>query len=113
MRRSQRGLSGLLSGGRRPLRNMNITDGDHSGRPRQAGDMPVRVVIIEDLREVREGLAMLMNGTSGFRCASAYRTMEDALKGIEDSRPDVILTDIGLPGMDGIEGTRILHERFP
>jgi DNA-binding NarL/FixJ family response regulator len=74
---------------------------------------PIRVAIIEDLREVRESLATLINGTSGFRCASTHRTMEDALERIEDSRPDVILTDIGLPNMDGIEGTRILHQRFP
>src|SRR6188768_3422049 len=39
--------------------------------------------------------------------------MEDALGGISGTRPDVILTDIGLPGIDGIEGTRQLRERFP
>ena len=75
--------------------------------------MPVRVVIIEDLLEVREGLAVLINGTSGFECAGRFRTMEDALAGIDASRPDVILTDIGLPGMNGIEGTRILSARYP
>jgi DNA-binding NarL/FixJ family response regulator len=73
----------------------------------------VRVVLIEDVREVREGLAMLVNGTAGFRCAGSYRSMGEALAGIGGSRPDVILTDIGLPGMDGVEGTRILHERYP
>ena len=44
-------------------------------------DRSIRVVIIEDLREVREGLTMLVNGTSGFQCAASYRTMEDALDG--------------------------------
>jgi DNA-binding NarL/FixJ family response regulator len=73
----------------------------------------IRVVVIEDLREVREGLAMLINGTSGFECTGSFRSMEDALAGIDASRPDVILTDIGLPGMNGIEGTRILSGRLP
>jgi len=73
----------------------------------------IRVVVIEDLREVREGLAMLINGTSGFECSGSFRTMEDALAGADVSQPDVILTDIGLPGMNGIDGTRILSARFP
>lgn len=77
------------------------------------GATPVRVVIIEDLREVRESLAMLIGGTSGFLCAGSYRTMEAALRDVAGNTPDVILTDIGLPGMDGIEGTRLLHERLP
>lgn len=73
----------------------------------------VRVVIIEDLRDVRESLATLVGGTRGFTVAASYRTMEDALKGIDGVRPAVILTDIGLPGMDGIEGTRQLHLLLP
>ena len=73
----------------------------------------LRVVIIEDLREVREGLTMLINGTSGFTCARSYRTMEDALQHISNDRPDVILLDIGLPGMSGVEGIPRLREHYP
>jgi DNA-binding NarL/FixJ family response regulator len=90
-----------------PYGNHNRTDAAKSD------GTPLRVVIIEDLREVREGLTMLINGTPGFACVSSYRTMEDALSRMSGDPPEVILTDIGLPGMDGIEGTRILRERFP
>lgn len=74
---------------------------------------PLNVVIIEDLRDVREGLAVLINGTSGFRCTGVYRTMEDALTGIAANHPHVILTDLGLPGISGIEGIRLLRQRLP
>jgi len=72
----------------------------------------VRVAIIEDVRDVRESLRLLIDNAPGFHVAAAYRTMEDALAGLDEA-PDVILTDIGLPGMNGIDGTRILRDRFP
>ena len=74
---------------------------------------PVRVVIIEDMAEVRDSLATLIRSTNAFECAGSYRTMEEALQHLAGARPDVILTDIGLPGMSGVEGTRILRERAP
>jgi DNA-binding NarL/FixJ family response regulator len=73
----------------------------------------IKVVIIEDEREVREGLAMLIGGTSGFSCVGKYRSVEDALYHLKNQTPDVILTDIGLPGMSGIEGIKILREKYP
>ena len=73
----------------------------------------IKVTIIEDRREIRDALAMLIGGTEGFSCAGAYRSMEDALDRIKGSVPDVVLSDIGLPGMSGIEGIRILKERYP
>ena len=73
----------------------------------------IKVAIIEDLRQVREGLAQLINGTSGFECVGRFRSMEAAIANLSRQPPDVILTDIGLPGMDGIEGIKILREKFP
>ena len=74
---------------------------------------PISVVIIEDMREVREGLTMLINGTPGFHATGSYRSMQEALDRIGQHPADIILTDIGLPGMSGIEGARILRERLP
>lgn len=73
----------------------------------------IRVAIIEDRREIREGLAMLIGMTEGYICTGSYRSMEEALDKIARDLPDVVLSDIGLPGMDGIEGIRILKERHP
>jgi len=73
----------------------------------------IRVAIVEDRREIREALSMLVSGTEGFRCTGVYRAMEEALERIERDLPDVVLADIGLPGMSGIEGVRILKERHP
>jgi DNA-binding NarL/FixJ family response regulator len=76
-------------------------------------DNVIRVAIVEDLRDVREGLAVLINGSAGFRCLATFRTMEDALRSIGNELPDIVLTDIGLPGMSGIQGIEILKERYP
>jgi DNA-binding NarL/FixJ family response regulator len=74
---------------------------------------PLRIVLIEDLREIREGLTSLINGTSGFECVASYGLMETALVRIKDNKPDAILTDLGLPGMSGIEGIERMREIFP
>jgi DNA-binding NarL/FixJ family response regulator len=73
----------------------------------------VKVALIEDQRDVREGLAVLINGSPGFRCTGAFGTMEHALRSIEGDLPDVVLTDIGLPGIDGVEGIGLLKDRHP
>jgi DNA-binding NarL/FixJ family response regulator len=94
------------------MRNLRAVTAPNSNtvKPRQAA---LGVIVIEDMRDVREGLSVLINGTAGFRCTGAYRTMEEALAQIAPERTDVILTDIGLPGMSGIDGIRALRERMP
>jgi DNA-binding NarL/FixJ family response regulator len=73
----------------------------------------IKVVIVEDLRDIREGLAALLNGTEGYKCVGKFGSMEEALRNLQRDVPDVILSDIGLPGMDGIEGVRIIKEQYP
>ena len=74
---------------------------------------PVRVVIVEDDRELRDGLEVLLNMTESFTCVNAFRSMEEALRSLNKETADLVVTDIGLPNINGIDGTRILRERFP
>jgi len=73
----------------------------------------IEVAIVEDRREIRESLALLIGGTEGFKCIGSYRSMEEALDKLKHHQPHLLLSDIGLPGMSGIEGVAILRERYP
>lgn len=66
----------------------------------------INVIIVEDNDTIREGLSALINGTEGFRCIATYRDCESLLKHIEDLLPDILLMDIVLPGMSGIDGVK-------
>lgn len=82
-------------------------------RPQHSAAASIRVVIIEDLDEIRDCLVALVGGTQGFQCAANFRSMEEALQQMPQIGPDVILTDLGLPGMDGVEGIRHLRQNHP
>jgi len=73
----------------------------------------IKVAIIEDHHKFRECLEFLLNNTAGYRCVGSFRSMEGALEKIESDLPDVALVDIGLPGMSGVEGVKILKQRYP
>jgi DNA-binding NarL/FixJ family response regulator len=65
--------------------------------------MPIKVAIVEDNEKIREGLAALIDGSEGFQCSAAYETAEEALRHLPAYHPDVVLMDIQLPKMSGIE----------
>jgi len=73
----------------------------------------IRIIVVEDDSKVREGLRWLIDDNEGMVCVGAYGTMRAALEGVENNSPDVVLLDIGLPDMSGIEGVGLIKERFP
>lgn len=73
----------------------------------------IKVAIIEDQRRTRECLAAIVAGTPGCSTVGSYGSMEEALRVLERVPPDVALSDIGLPGMSGIDGVRRLKASHP
>lgn len=74
---------------------------------------PIRVAIIEDDSAVREGLRLLIDGTPGFHCVGRFGSIEEALGPLGRHTPQVLLLDVGLPGMSGADGVRLIRERYP
>jgi DNA-binding NarL/FixJ family response regulator len=75
--------------------------------------MLVKIAIVEDSAPVRENWARLINATPGFRCVELCATGEEALEKLPALRPDVVLMDVNLPGVSGIECTSRLKARLP
>ena len=73
----------------------------------------IRVAVIEDQRDIREGLASLIRGCAGFSIAGTYQSVESALAALARDSADILLLDIGLPGMSGVEGIPFLLEKCP
>jgi DNA-binding NarL/FixJ family response regulator len=73
----------------------------------------IRITIFEDSKHLRESLQIILNGTPGFICAGAYPDCRDLLHRIEKDKPDIVLMDIEMPGMNGIEATGIIKSNFP
>jgi DNA-binding NarL/FixJ family response regulator len=75
--------------------------------------MPISISIVEDNDKLRGTLAKLIGRTEGFRFVSDYATAEDALAGLPKVKPDVVLMDINLPGINGVECVRKLKQILP
>lgn len=72
-----------------------------------------RIVIIEDNSEVSAGLQFLINFSEAYRVVGTFESCELALEALPSLQPDIILMDVDLPGMNGIEGTRLVKIKYP
>ena len=75
--------------------------------------MPINVSIVEDNDKLRGTLARVLDRSEGFRCVSQYANAEDAVAGVPQIRPDVVLMDINLPGMNGVQCVQQLKKLMP
>ena len=79
----------------------------------EAGTPPIKISIVEDDDWIRENLASQIDLAPGYRCIKRYRTGEEAILGLPNDTPDVVLMDINLPGLSGIECVRRLKALLP
>ncbi len=73
----------------------------------------IRVSVVEDIAEIREGMRFVINQTPGFACASVHDNAEDALRELPEQQPDLVVMDINLPGMSGTECIRRIKAVSP
>lgn len=72
-----------------------------------------RVVIVEDDQEIRESFTLIVNSSQRFTVVGAYSNCEDAIGALNREKPEIVLMDIELPGMNGIKGTQIIRDKAP
>ncbi len=73
----------------------------------------INVAVVEDNNTIREGLKILIDGTKDYTCVATYPECKTMIESIKDIKPDILLIDIGLPGISGIEGIRQAKEILP
>jgi len=73
----------------------------------------IKVLIVDDQELFRESLKVVLGVSANIRVTDAVPGVSQALKSAEQERPDVVLMDIRMPGMDGVEGTRLFKKRWP
>ncbi|MEO1261418.1 MAG: response regulator transcription factor [Bacteroidota bacterium] len=73
----------------------------------------IKIAIVEDIKEFRTALQIMLNATPGFQCDLTYSNGESAVKDIPIQKPDIVLVDINLPGINGIQVMETLKKQYP
>ena len=86
---------------------------DHDGRMPAAREAPITVVVVDDHPVVRSGLRVLIESLGGFRVVGEAGDGEGAVREVQLQRPDVVIMDVLMPGVDGVEATRRIVSTTP
>lgn len=70
----------------------------------------IKILLYEDNPQLREGLCMLLDGTEGYRVQASFKSCEQICQQVRDYKPDLIILDIDMPGMSGVEGLKLLRQ---
>lgn len=92
---------------------IDITAKQQNFTHKQSQMSGIKVIIFDDNDSLRDSISMLLHDNADFTLAGAYSHCLDVIENIKNTKPDVVIMDIDMPGMNGIEGVKLVNKNFP